>query len=206
MLTSWIDTREDNYPCLPPDYKMCLTWNVLEVGLGLFERWIDGFALLINPALNHRLNTTNLSLSELYYQAGKDGIESVDLMTIVEQDDWNYIMEKNDGSFVEGLSMVCCTFVCHMWKVGGLFDNIGVDNFNCNEFTNFDDYGLTLFDANVTQDRPEICKEADPNNPFCQLMGKYTLILEKWNTIVPHAHMAETCPSEAPDYNRPPNC
>ena len=116
-------------------------------------------------------------------------------------------MQKNDGSYVEGLSMVCCMFVCHMWKAGGLFEDIpGNENFNCNEFTNFDDYGLTFFDVNATNDRPEICKKADPDNPLCQLMGEYTLLLENWNTIAPHAHMAETCPSEAPDYQRPPNC
>ena len=44
MLASWIDTREDNYPCLPPDFKRCLTWDVLEVALPLFERLIPAFA------------------------------------------------------------------------------------------------------------------------------------------------------------------
>eukprot|EP01084_Bolivina_argentea_P006551 12433_1 len=206
MLLSWIDTEEDNYPCLPPDYKMCLTWKVLEVGLPLFERWISGFGELINPAFNKRLNVSNYSLSEIYYKAYLDGMESVQVTTIIEEDSWRYNMQRNDGSYVEGLSMVCCMFVCHMWKAGGLFDDLGPDNVNCNEFTNFDDYGLIFFNANFTNERPNICKEADPNNPLCQLMGEYSLILEKWNTITPHKHMAETCPSEAPDYNRPPDC
>ena len=204
MLFSWIDTLEDNYPCLPPDYKMCLSWGTLEVALGLFERWIEGFAVLIDPGLNKRLNTSNYTLSELYYQAYLDGIDTEQLMGIVEEDEWRYDMQKNDGSFVPAPSMVCCMFVCHMWKAGGLFEELGNENVNCNEFTNFDDYGLDFFDANF--ERPEVCKEADPNNPSCQLMGSYELTLTGWNTITPHQHMAEECPSRPPDYSRPPNC
>lgn len=29
--------------------------------------------------------------------------------------------------------MVCCVFVCHMWKAGGIFGDNGE---NCGEFTN----------------------------------------------------------------------
>ena len=97
-------------------------------------------------------------------------------------------------------------FVCHMWKAGGLFEHLGNDNVNCNEFTNFDDYGLAMFDADFTTNRPDICKTADPDNPLCQMMGDYSLILDKWNTIVPHKHMMEKCPSIPPDYKRPANC
>eukprot|EP00483_Globobulimina_turgida_P007733 UN07748 len=158
---------------------------------------------MINPAFNKRLNVSNYSLAEIYYKADLEGIASIDLAGIVEEDDWRYHMQKNDGSYVEGLSMVCCTFVCHMWKAGGLFDELGRDNVNCNEFTNFDDYGLAFFNANFPNERPSICKEADPNNPLCQLMGTYSVVLDKWNTIEPHAHMAETCPSHPPNYERP---
>jgi len=206
MLASWIDTREDNYPCLPPDFTKCLTWDVLEVALGLFERLIPGFSALINPGLNKRLNVQNMTLSELYYHAFLEGIESVDLLPMVEQDNWNYAMPTNNGPVKDGLSMVCCMFVCHMWKAGGLFEHLGNENVNCNEFTNFDDYGLTMFDAEFTQNRPDICKTADPNNQLCQMMGDYSLVLDKWNTVKPHKHMMEHCPSRGPDYVRPATC
>merc|ERR1711902_324385 len=116
---------------------MCLTWNVMEVALGLFERWIDGFAKLIDQGMNKRLNTTNLTLSEMYYQAHLNGIETEQLMGIVEGDRWKYQMQKNDGSYVDAPAMVCCMFVCQMWKAAGLFENLGNENVNCNEFTNF---------------------------------------------------------------------
>jgi len=206
MLASWIDTKESNYPCLPPDFTQCLSWEVLEVALPLFERKIPGFRQMINPGLEKRLNVENKTLSELYYQASLRGIDSVDLMPIVERDEWTYAMPTNEGPVVDGLSMVCCMFVCHMWKAGGLFVELGNDNVNCNEFTNFDDYGLKLFDAGFTSNRPEICKTVDPHNPLCQMMGDYSMILDKWNSIEPHAHMMETCPSQGPDYKRPPSC
>ena len=31
MLWGWVDTLEENYPCLPPDYGRCLEWEFLEV-------------------------------------------------------------------------------------------------------------------------------------------------------------------------------
>jgi len=206
MLGAWIDTKEDNYPCLPPDFKRCLTWKVLEVGFGFIERVVPGFGLLVIPGLNKRLNVENLTLSELYYLAFSKGIESEDLMSIVEEDGWKYRQRTNNGSEVEGLSMVCCMFVCHLWKRGGLFERLGSDNVNCNEFVTFDNYALDLFDAEFTANRPEVCKKADPLNPLCQVMGEYSLTLDKWNTIEPHVHMMEHCPSQPPDYQRPAGC
>merc|ERR1712176_605218 len=100
--------------------------------------------------------------------------------------------------------MVCCMFVCQMWKAAGLFDDLGSENVNCNEFSNFDVYGLDVFDANMN--KPEICQKADPNNPFCQLMGSYELMLDGVNSITPHQHMAEKCAGQPPDYSRSPDC
>ena len=37
------------------------------------------------------------------------------------------------GKPAVGESMVCCVFVCHMWKAGGIF---GENGENCGEFTN----------------------------------------------------------------------
>ncbi len=42
---------------------------------------------------------------------------------IVEQDSWSYHTTKN-GAPAVGPSMVCCVFVCRMWKAAGMFSSI----------------------------------------------------------------------------------
>lgn len=39
-----------------------------------------------------------------------------------------------------------------------------------------------------------------------QIIGDYTLELNDYHTKAPYAHMAENCPSLAPDYVRSPTC
>ena len=99
--------------------------------------------------------------------------------------------------------MVCCVFVCAVWKESGIFEEIGND-VNCGEFVNEDVYMLNVFED--PEKRPEACKKADPDNPVCQLMGSHTLYLNSYNTRPMTAHMAENCPSLAPDYVRPAGC
>jgi len=100
--------------------------------------------------------------------------------------------------------MVCCVFVCSMWKAGGVFA-ASIDNeFACSEMTNWDDYALTIFEG--TPNRPQECVTADPNNVLCQLEGKYVLNLNDYSTKAPYIHMAEKCPSLAPNYTKPDNC
>eukprot|EP00755_Sulcionema_specki_P020670 Sspe_Gene.12679::Locus_4333_Transcript_1_1_Confidence_1.000_Length_2083::g.12679::m.12679 len=100
--------------------------------------------------------------------------------------------------------MVCCVFVCNMWKAGGLFGDLASE-INCGEQTNLDDYSLNIFNKTLMGDgRPEVCKKADPSNPLCQLVGPYTLNLNHYNEEPIYAHMAENCPSwnqgVGPDY------
>ena len=73
------------------------------------------------------------------------------------------------------------------------------------EFVNTDVYALAVFDA--PENRPDMCKRADPDNPVCQLMGRYTLHLGPYYNSRPMTrHMAESCPSKPPLYHRPPGC
>jgi hypothetical protein len=62
--------------------------------------------------------------------------------TIVEQDSWVYNTTRY-GEPAEGAAMVCCVFVCSMWKHAGIFGDM---DFNCAEMTNIDDYSLDIFD------------------------------------------------------------
>jgi len=99
--------------------------------------------------------------------------------------------------------MVCCVFVCQVWKHGGLYNSIN-NTVNCAEAANWDDYALHIFDD--LYKKPPQCAAADPNTPTCQLEGDYSLTFNNYNSKTPSPHMGENCPSKDPYYNRPPNC
>lgn len=40
MLMGWIDTLKDNYPCLPPNYDLCLAPELVEVLLTTAARLV----------------------------------------------------------------------------------------------------------------------------------------------------------------------
>jgi len=206
MLWSWIDTVNDNYPCIPPNFDKCLVWDHMEVIFG----WLDLIApaaadVLFTEAFNYRLGTTNARAPALFRRAHELGYDNGQLPAIVEDDSWMYHTTRFGKPSV-GESHVCCTFVCKMWKIAGVFDEIG-GNLNCNEFTNWDAYALNIFDSNKVGDkRPQQCIDADPSNPLCQLTGDFTLQLNNFNTKPVFKHMAEKCQSKSPTYTRDPTC
>ena len=197
MLWGWIDTVDNNYPCVAPDFKYCLSWRVLEVLLPLANR-IDPIVgnLLYNEAWNLRLNTTGLTAPELYMHAETVlNMSSSIIPTIIERDEWNYHTTRY-GKPAVGKSMVCCVFVCNMWKAGGLF---GDTDFNCGELSNLDIYDLDIFDkTKMGEGRPEACKQKDPNNQNCQLVGPYTLNFNHYNSAPIYNNMASKCPTWSP--------
>eukprot|EP01061_Rhynchopus_euleeides_P020964 TRINITY_DN340_c0_g1_i1.p1 TRINITY_DN340_c0_g1~~TRINITY_DN340_c0_g1_i1.p1 ORF type:complete len:659 (+),score=214.45 TRINITY_DN340_c0_g1_i1:77-1978(+) len=203
MLWGWVDTEANNYPCLPPDYATCLTWDIMEVLFAVGHRLLPQLGdRLVVQAWNHRVNSTGLTPDEVFMRAETVlNISSASIPTIVEQDSWRYNTTRN-GVPAVGRSMVCCVFVCHMWKAGGLFGDADV---NCGELTNLDDYSLGIFNKALTgENRPNVCKEADPENELCQLVGPYTLNLNHFNEGKVYSGMAEHCPSwnpgVGPDY------
>eukprot|EP01060_Flectonema_neradi_P016867 TRINITY_DN234_c1_g1_i5.p1 TRINITY_DN234_c1_g1~~TRINITY_DN234_c1_g1_i5.p1 ORF type:complete len:659 (+),score=196.41 TRINITY_DN234_c1_g1_i5:46-2022(+) len=197
LLWGWIDTVADNYPCVAPDYKHCLQWGHVEVLFPLVSAVVPAVGeLIFNEAWNFRLNTTGLNAPEMYMHAETVlNISSNTIPTIVERDEWMYHTTRY-GKPVVGKSMVCCVFVCNMWKHGGLF---GDTDFNCGEMTNLDDYDLDIFDKTKMNDgRPDVCKQKDPNNQNCQLVGPYTLNFNHYNEAPIYDHMAEKCPTWTP--------
>lgn len=202
MLWGWIDTVSDNYPCTPPDFSSkCLQWELVETLFAVLDKLVPSLGdLFFVQAWNLRLGTQNLPPADLYMVANKTGIHSSVIPTIVEQDSWNYQTTRY-GKPAVGKSMVCCVFVCSVWKAGGVF---GDDEENCTEFTNWDDYSMNIFDA--SGERPAACVTADPNNQLCQVMGAYDLILNNYNTRAYYPHMSEHCPTEAPNYPRVAGC
>ena len=109
--------------------------------------------------------------------------------------------------------MVCCVYVCSSWKAAGLF---GDDEVNCSEMTNLDggwirfilyssimyymnDY-VTCYILYMSDFTLNIFEEQQ------QIIGRWTLKLNKFNLKKPYEHMAETCPSLAPDYEQAADC
>jgi len=199
LFTGWIDTPEDNYP-LP------LSSQLVQL-LAPFAEWLLQKEINIGETydfvaqgLNKRLKTQGLTIGQAYMTSFKQGINFTTLITMPEQDSWIF---ENGKGFRSGPSMVCDVFVTEMWKAGGIFGSL-TNQFEASEFTNWDAYSLNIFDANYV--RPTQCVVADPDLPFCQILGQYRMHLPGYNTVTPFAHMREKCPSEAPDYIKPANC
>lgn len=174
-----------------------MTWPLVETLFSVLNKAIPSLGdLLFKQAWNFRLNTTGLEPPELYQRMAKLGMKTDVLPTIPELDVWKYNTTRY-GEPAVGESMVCCVFVCHMWKAGGIFGDNGE---NCGEFTNAyalacvlkqpwycahflfscsDDYRLTIFNTTAP---PEMCQQADPGNPVCQLLGSETLTLNDYHT------------------------
>jgi len=204
LLWGWIDTLKDNYPCLPPDFKTCLTYDLMEVILGFLDKLIGAVGdALFHQAFNKRLGNTDFKKgADMFKFADESGIGASKLPTLVEQDAWDYNTTRF-GKPAVAKSMVCCVFVCSVWKAAGLFNDIG-NQINCGEQTNWDTYAMQFFD--LTTPRPAQCVSADPNNQLCQLEGKWTLNLNDLSTKKPYPKYGENCPGVAPDYKKPPNC
>jgi len=205
FLFGWIDTESQNFPCLPPTFEYCLESAHLDILFGLADAiapmWADRLA---KQALNNRLGTNLTTLSDLYYYgATQKGYSSAYMYTLPELDTYMYQTTRY-GVPTPGPSLVCCVFVCEMWKHAGIFDDID-EEVNCAELTNWDDYSLDLFDPNY-QTRPQNCQVADPTNPCCQLEGPYTLMFNDYNSRDPYPHMGETCESQNPSYYKHPGC
>jgi hypothetical protein len=83
-------------------------------------------------AFNFRLGTQDLRTADLFYQASLQGLnDSAKLPALVEKDSFMYETTRyNKTNVVQGRSMVCCVFVCSVWKAAGVFDEIDAD-FEC---------------------------------------------------------------------------
>jgi len=190
LLWSWLDTESANFPCLPPDFSSnCASWEFLEALIAYVDRYVPDIGYMIwNPGMAKRLGVSDtLRTSDLYKIAVESGISTAKLITIPEQDAWKYNTTRN-GEPAVGQDMVCCVFVCNMWKSAGLFGDLA-EEINCGELTNWDDYVLTILDP-----------------AYHQILGNYTLNFNNYNSKTPYAHMGENCPGLPPNYEKSPTC
>jgi hypothetical protein len=144
MLWGWIDTAKSNFPCLPPDFSSnCLSWEFAELLFALVDRLVPPIGeLMWNSAIAMRLGVSDkLRTAELYQIAGERGLNMMDVLVMPERDDYLYNTTRYDEPAV-GKSMVCCQFVCGMWKAAGVFGSMGKD-IQCGELTNWDDVSLS---------------------------------------------------------------
>mmetsp|Transcript_35616 Transcript_35616/g.81625 ORF Transcript_35616/g.81625 Transcript_35616/m.81625 type:complete len:657 (-) Transcript_35616:66-2036(-) len=210
LLTGWIDTERNNYPCKPPydgpaAEKQCLVWETLEVGVPIVTRMIPSFEHPFIPAWNTHVTgsaSSALTATELYREMHNKGRSLASIPAMPESDEHLYPSVFNNGTKGPGLAMVCDVFVCRIWKAGGLFKEIG-DDFSCVEQTNLDVYALDVVEADAST--VPACKR-DPGNPLCQLTGDYVLKLPKAAKRHMYKHMQETCPTEPPLYARSDTC
>ncbi|XP_010913432.1 uncharacterized protein [Elaeis guineensis] len=189
MIFSWIDTITNNYP--PP-----LDANLVMSIMSMWTRLQPAYAAnMWNEALNKRLGTEGLDLHDIIIETERRGMTFDQLLTIPEQDEWEYS---------DGKSTTCVAFILEMYKEAGIFGPIA-NSIQVTEFTIRDAYMLKIFENNGTR-LPSWCNAEEEKLPFCQILGEYRMELPEYNTIEPYARMNENCPSLPPTYERPVSC
>jgi len=135
-------------------------------------------------ALNKRLGVDGKNIAEMAELAAEQNMSLEDVMAMVEMDGWVY-----DGELPrDGVSYVCSAYVAAMYKAAGLFDDLDIQ---ATEFSPRDVYSLNFYDLDYN--RPQACVDADPNLPYCQLLGKYRMELPEYSANDPYENMFETC-------------
>jgi len=188
FLFSWIDTARENFPSVIEPEVLLPVFSLLE------KISKPTFSTIMGEALNHRLETSGLSMSQVTAEAARRGIGFEQLLAMNEVEGWKYS---------DGQNYVCSCFVTAFLKAGGVFDGFEIIP---NEFTPKDVYQLSIWDRSYKDRRPQVCKDADPDLEYCQVIGKYKVELDGYSTIDIYSHMNEKCPSQAPTFFRPNGC
>jgi hypothetical protein len=186
FLFGYIDTVNENMPDWLDLIFITTTLKVLEHIIP------SGISRVFYEPLNMRLGTAGLNIEGIWEEIYKRKISMAELWAMIEQEGWKYPTGEN---------YVCSAFVVKMYKAGGLFGDLPI---NSTEFTPKDLYELAFFDVSGAQ-VPAECKDFAPHG-YCQVTGRVHLDLGKMNWVEPYEHMAESCPTIAPDYNRKDKC
>jgi len=84
-------------------------------------------------------------------------------------------------------------------KEAGIFGDLEI---NATEFTPTDVTELKIYESEAVL--PQMCVEADPTLPYCQIAGQYRLDQPVYNEVEPYSHMNERCSRVWPEYKRSP--
>ena len=183
---SWLDTTDSNFPFVMKHEHVEFLFSIIEK---IYKPISDK---IIGEGVNHRVGTKGKTLPEVIAEGARQGKTFEEILAMPEIEGWEYS---------DGLNYVCSCFVTAFYKHGGLFEGLDILP---NEFTPKDVYQLDIFDKEFK--RPQECIDADPNLPYCQIMGKFRVDLPGYSTIKPYSHMNEKCPSVAPEFIRPDGC
>ena len=187
----WVDSANDNWPPLMPKEFMPIVWKIVE------DIEPDLARNMFSEALNKRLGVQDKNISEVAEIAAQQNMSILDVMAMPEEDGWEYTgLGPNDGR-----NWVCSAYVTAFYQAAGVLDGYEI---NSTEFATMDVYIMKLFEAETSL--PDACKEADPDLPYCQLMGKWRIELPQYNSIEPYDHMFENCDINFPSYMRDPGC
>jgi hypothetical protein len=185
FIFTWLDTSK-NFPVYI-DYEVFLAL------FGIFGQVApETYNLIVGEALNKRAGTENLNMTDTLAAAASKNMTFEDLMSMPEMQGWKY----SDGE-----NYVCSCYCAGFYKAGGLFGDLEIQP---QEFTPKDVYQLIFFDKDYN--KPQVCKDADPDTPFCQILGKNRIIFEGVGSIEPYDKMNERCISQAPEFVRPDGC
>lgn len=188
FLFGWIDTKDQNLPKLIDPVILLSIFSILEK---VSKSTAD---TIMTEALNQRLGVKGYSIPQITAEAARRNLSFEEVIALPEIDGWVYS---------DGVNYVCSSLVIGFYKAGGIFGDLDL---NATEFTPKDVYQIDIFDKTYKDRRPQMCKDADPDLEYCQVMGRYKVTLTNYSTIHPYAHMNEKCPSMCPDYIRPDNC
>lgn len=186
FLASWLDGKHNMPKFLDTEALMFL--------MSIFDKILPAvYDKILGESMNMRLNTKGLNIVQTVLEAAKRNITYEDLLAIPELEGWVY----SDGE-----NYVCSSFGVGIYKAAGLFDNLEIQP---QEFSPKDIYNLDFF-VTDSDKRPEICKQADPNSPFCYIMGSHSLDFKNLGVLQPYNKMNERCNSESPLFIRNEGC
>eukprot|EP00656_Telonema_subtile_P053212 TRINITY_DN7640_c0_g1_i1.p1 TRINITY_DN7640_c0_g1~~TRINITY_DN7640_c0_g1_i1.p1 ORF type:complete len:595 (+),score=110.58 TRINITY_DN7640_c0_g1_i1:142-1926(+) len=211
LLSGWVDTADQNLPTmfgggshqllgtvfsLLDPLLMKYVYKPNETDTSKFPSMPNIWSLTMAKRAGMPSVTASTTVQQAYAYAYAQNISLGELLESPEQDSWVY---PAGPGYKEGPAMVCNVFVCNAWRAGGVLTN----QLNCGELTPFDLYELKVFSDEPRSSLPAACLAADPDStqPYCQLMGKYTIDLDgHYNVAEPFDHMREHCTSQAPEY------
>lgn len=125
--------------------------------------------------MNKRLGTRGLTIPEATIEAAKRNITAAELVTIIEEQGWEYEgIEPRDGE-----SYVCSSYVTAVLKAAGVFGDVEI---HATEFTPRDLVELNFWDNKFKPSDPR-CYEEGVSKPWCQFMGKYKMEIPKYGTV-----------------------
>jgi len=196
MLYSFLDTFPMRNLPQPIDEAM-LNWFVTTMDR-LLPNSTEGVSIyaLFTEGLNQRLGGFCGDMACISKKVNDLKTNLGVITAIPEQDSWRF----DGGNF----SMVCSIFVARAWIEGM---NSGWTEITGGEQTPKDNYQMKVYDTNRFNSlNCPIGLMSDPtgNGNYCQLMGKYKLPLNGYNTVPLYSRMNEKCPAQWPDYFRCP--